>query len=109
MRRTALAAGFALASILAVPQLYARPAKLKAHPQAEAQTLDLSKQLIAFRSVRGEGNETGKALGVVKSALLAGDWPPAQVWLALVVWIAAAAALLAVAIARSQDQLVDWL
>ncbi|HQA17631.1 MAG TPA: M20/M25/M40 family metallo-hydrolase [Novosphingobium sp.] len=74
MRRTALAAGFALASILAVPQLYARPAKLKAHPQAEAQTLDLSKQLIAFRSVRGEGNETGKALGVVKSALLAGGW-----------------------------------
>ena len=51
---------------------------------------------------------TAPVLGY-QSALLAGDWPPAQVWLALVVWIAAAAALLAVAIARSQDQLVDWL
>ena len=51
---------------------------------------------------------TAPVLGY-QSALLAGDWPPEQVWLALVVWIAAAAALLAVAIARSQDQLVDWL
>mgnify|MGYP000157896714 CR=1 FL=1 len=31
-------------------------------PQAEAQVLDLSKQLIALRTVRGEGNKTAEAL-----------------------------------------------
>ena len=51
---------------------------------------------------------TAPVLGY-QSALLAGAWPPEAVWLALAAWIALVAALLAVAVARSQDQLVDWL
>ena len=51
---------------------------------------------------------TGPILGY-QSALLKGAWPPAQVWLAIAVWLAALAALLSVALARSRDQLVDWL
>ena len=51
---------------------------------------------------------TAPVLGY-QSALLAGDWPGAPVWLALAGWIALAATLLSVAVARSQDQLVDWL
>lgn len=84
MRRSplALAMTLALGAALAAPQLVAAPAKapqLKAHPQAEAQSLDLSQRLIALRSVRGPGNETGKALAVVKTALVAGGWQDSQV------------------------------
>lgn len=82
MRRTSLAVVLGLCTSLAAPQLGARPAKapkLDSHPQAEAQTVDLAKRLIALRSVRGPGNETGKALGVVKDALVAGGWNEAQI------------------------------
>ena len=41
--------------------------------------LDLAKRLIALRSVRGDNNETGKALAVVKEALVAGGWQAADV------------------------------
>lgn len=51
---------------------------------------------------------TAPVLGY-QSALLAGGWPPAGVWLALAVWIGLVAGLLSVAVARSRDQLVDWL
>ena len=44
-----------------------------------------------------------------QSALLQGQWPPLAVWLGLGAWIAVAAVLLALALARSRDQLVDWL
>ncbi|MGH6787577.1 MAG: M20/M25/M40 family metallo-hydrolase, partial [Novosphingobium sp.] len=54
-------------------------AKPAAHTQAEAQTLELAKALIAVRSVRGPGNKTGEALQVVKSALTAAGWAEAQV------------------------------
>ena len=77
MRRTTLATALLLTAALAAPQLDARPAKapkLASHPQAEAQTLDLSKRLIALRSVEGPGNQTPQALGVVKDALVAGGW-----------------------------------
>ena len=63
----------------AAPQLAARSAKLQGHPAAEAQTLALAKQLIALRSVQGEGNRTGEALQVVKSALVAGGWKDGDV------------------------------
>lgn len=85
MRRTPIAAILGLCTVLVTPQLGARPAKapgLADHPLAEAQALDLSKQLIALRSVRGPGNETGKALDVVKGALIAGGWSDAQVEIA---------------------------
>lgn len=51
---------------------------------------------------------TAPALGY-QAALLQGNWPPWSVWLALSLWIIVPAALLSVAIARSRDQLVDWL
>ena len=70
-----VAAGLTAAALLAAPAV-ARPAKLASHPQAEAQVLDLAQRLIALRSVRGAGNETGKALDVVRQALIAGGWAP---------------------------------
>ena len=51
---------------------------------------------------------TAPVLGY-QSALLQGAWPPAGVWLALLAWIGVLAALLSLALARSRDQLVDWL
>ena len=74
MRPITKPALLALLAALAAPQLAARPAKMQSHPVAEAQTLDLAKQLIAIRSVQGEGNRTGDALQVVKRALVAGGW-----------------------------------
>jgi len=44
-----------------------------------------------------------------QSALLQGAWPAADVWLAIAAWLAVLAVLLSVALARSSDQLVDWL
>ena len=69
----------ALLAGVAAPNLAARPARLPSHPVAEAQTLDLAKQLIAIRSVQGEGNRTGDALQVVKGALVAGGWRDSDV------------------------------
>ena len=54
-------------------------AKPASHPQAEAQTLDLAKELIAIRSVRGPGNKTGEAMGLIKRTLVAAGWQDAQV------------------------------
>jgi len=51
---------------------------------------------------------TAPVLGY-QSALLQGAWPPAGVWLALLAWVGVLAALLSLALARSRDQLVDWL
>ncbi len=82
MPRPILILAISAAALVAAPQLSARsakPAKLAAHPVAEAQTLDLSKRLIAIRSVRGPGNQTGKALDLVKQALVAGGWKDAEV------------------------------
>ena len=49
------------------------------HPQAETQALDLAKQAIGIRSVRGPGNETGKVAALYKSALIAGGWADSDV------------------------------
>lgn len=74
MRLVPVISVLALAAALTTPQLLAKPAKIKGHPVAEAQTLDLAKQLIALRSVQGPGNKTPEALGVVQGALLAAGW-----------------------------------
>ena len=42
-------------------------------------------------------------------ALLQGAWPAWDVWLVLAAWIVLLAAALSLAVARSRDQLVDWL
>ena len=44
-----------------------------------------------------------------QQVLLQGAWPPASVWLVGLLWIAALALALNVVVARSRDQLVDWL
>lgn len=44
-----------------------------------------------------------------QSALLQGAWPDWPVWLALGAWIGASALVLSLAVARSRDELVDWL
>ena len=51
---------------------------------------------------------TAPVLGY-QSALLKGVYPSVEVWLALASWIITLAILLSVALARSRDQLVDWL
>ncbi|MFP5395212.1 MAG: M20/M25/M40 family metallo-hydrolase [Alphaproteobacteria bacterium] len=82
MRPTAILLGLAATTALCTPQAQARPVKaaaLASYPVAEAQVLDLAKRLIALRSVRGDKNETGKALTVVKEALVAGGWQASDV------------------------------
>ena len=47
--------------------------------QVAAQTLDLTKQAIALRSVRGPGNQTPQVAALFKSTLVAGGFPEADV------------------------------
>ncbi len=61
----------ATVTFIATPVLADEPV---AHPQAEAQTLDLAKQLIAIRSVIGPNNRTIDANKAVRDALVAGGW-----------------------------------
>ncbi|MDO7842914.1 M20/M25/M40 family metallo-hydrolase [Sphingomonas immobilis] len=49
-------------------------AKEAAHPAAEAQALDMAKKAIAFRSVRGPGNQTPQLLAYLKAQLVAGGF-----------------------------------
>ena len=51
---------------------------------------------------------TAPVLGY-QSALLSGHWPPLVVWGVLCAWIVVLAGALSLAVARSRDQLVDWL
>lgn len=44
-----------------------------------------------------------------QQVLLAGSWPPASVWVVALAWLLLLALLLNLAVARSRDQLVDWL
>jgi len=52
---------------------FAAPPKVPSSA-AEAQVLDLSKQVIALRSVRGEGNKTADVARAYKAALLQAGW-----------------------------------
>jgi carboxypeptidase PM20D1 len=52
---------------------------LPAHPQAEAQALDLAKQAIALRSVRGPGNKAPEVAALYKAALVAGGFKDGDV------------------------------
>ncbi len=79
MRQTSFLAATALAAGLALGLAAPAAAKPVSHPAAEAQTLDMAKQLIALRSVNGPGNQTDKALDVVKTALLAAGWDAGQI------------------------------
>jgi carboxypeptidase PM20D1 len=54
-------------------------AKSEDHSRAEAQTLELAKQAIALRSVRGPGNQAPQVAALFKSALVAGGFGNADV------------------------------
>lgn len=79
MRRAYPILALALLASLATPQLPAAAAGPKGHAVAEAQTLDLAKQLIALRSVQGPGNKTGEALGVIRGALITAGWQDSDI------------------------------
>lgn len=64
------------AGLLSVSSGYAKSAD---HERAEAQTLDLVKQAIALRSVRGPGNQAPQVAALFKSALVAGGLDAADV------------------------------
>lgn len=49
-------------------------AQAKSFPEAEKQTLELSKQAIALRSVQGEGNKTPEVAQIFRDALIKGGW-----------------------------------
>jgi acetylornithine deacetylase/succinyl-diaminopimelate desuccinylase-like protein len=55
---------------------FAAPA---AHPEAEAQALDLAKRAIALRSVAGPGNRTPEVAALFKQALVAGGFAEGDV------------------------------
>ena len=67
--RTAILAAAAVATLAGGAQ--AAPVS---HPQAEAQALDLAKQAIALRSVRGPGNRTPEVAALFRDALVAGGF-----------------------------------
>ncbi|WP_369026774.1 M20/M25/M40 family metallo-hydrolase [Qipengyuania sp. RANM35] len=50
------------------------PASAKSTPAAVQQVIDLSKQAIGMRSVRGEGNQTGKVAELFRDTLLEAGW-----------------------------------
>ena len=54
-------------------------AKSGDHERADAQALDLAKQAIALRSVRGPGNQAPQVAALFKSALVAGGFNDAEV------------------------------
>src|ERR1700720_2889040 len=54
-------------------------AKSVDHQQADAQALELAKQAIALRSVRGPGNQAPQVASLFKSALVAGGFADADV------------------------------
>jgi len=65
---------FPLGCVLAPALLLAATVAADDYPEAARQTLELSKQAIALRSVRGEGNETIKVAELFRDALVAGGW-----------------------------------
>jgi acetylornithine deacetylase/succinyl-diaminopimelate desuccinylase-like protein len=55
------------------------PALADANPAAEAQTLDVLKHAIAFRTVQGPGNQTPQFAAYLKDQLVAGGFAPDDV------------------------------
>jgi acetylornithine deacetylase/succinyl-diaminopimelate desuccinylase-like protein len=60
-----------VAAVLMAAVAHAAPV---AHPQAEAQALNLAEKAISIRSVRGPGNRTPDVAALYKSALVAGGF-----------------------------------
>src|SRR5947199_7269495 len=66
----------AVAALMAGGAAQAAPA---AHPEAEAQALDLAKRAIALRSVAGPGNKTPEVAALFRQALVAGGFADGDV------------------------------
>lgn len=65
------------ASLLALAS--ATIVQAKSTSAAVEQVVELTKQSIALRSVRGEGNETGKVAELFRDALLKGGWAASEI------------------------------
>ena len=74
--RSATTAICACVGFLAISSGHAKSAD---HERAEAQALELVKQAIALRSVRGPGNQAPQVAALFKSALVAGGFDAADV------------------------------
>ncbi len=74
--RLPAAATAGLAAFMALASAQVRSAD---HSRADAQALDLAKQAIALRSVRGPGNQAPQVAALFKSALVAGGFADADV------------------------------
>jgi carboxypeptidase PM20D1 len=70
------AATLGLVACVAVSMGHAKPVD---HGRAETQALDLAKQAIALRSVRGPGNQAPQVAALFKSALVAGGFAESDV------------------------------
>jgi len=77
--RLATAATWACVGFVTVSSGHAESA---ARDRADAQALDLAKQAIALRSVRGAGNQAPQVAALFKSALVAGGFDDADVTIA---------------------------
>lgn len=66
--------------VVALPQAVARPV-VPRHERAPAEhrALALAQQLIAFRTVQGDGNQTVQALGAVREVLSGGGWAAPEI------------------------------
>jgi acetylornithine deacetylase/succinyl-diaminopimelate desuccinylase-like protein len=64
----------AFSSFVTLMSASASPSAAPGHPRAEEQALELAKQAIALRSVRGPGNQTPQVAALFKSALVAGGF-----------------------------------
>jgi carboxypeptidase PM20D1 len=74
--RLATAATWAYVAFMTVSSGHAKSVD---HARADAQALELAKQAIALRSVRGPGNQAPQVAALFKSALLAGGFNEADV------------------------------
>ena len=74
--RLATAATWACLALMTVSSAEAKSAD---HDRADAQALELAKQAIALRSVRGPGNQVPQVAALFKSALVAGGFADADV------------------------------
>jgi acetylornithine deacetylase/succinyl-diaminopimelate desuccinylase-like protein len=67
-----------LTGLLAAALVAGSPALAQTTP-AEKQVVDLSAKAIALRSVRGEGNQTGKVAELFRKALIDAGWKAAEI------------------------------
>jgi carboxypeptidase PM20D1 len=69
----------AILTVLVLTASAGANAVLPSHPLAETQALDLAKQAIALRSVRGPGNKTPQVAALYSGALVAGGFAAGDV------------------------------